>query len=140
MERHKTVRRVKTLIDGTEPVKIIEENKLTRILDNGIKDAFNRPWHRIERGLRLNRLRKYVDDISVENNMSKEEEKDVFIFFQKQLDNKKLNTLKIVEYDQIKEQIMNIKGLEIKRNLEGLIKCILSDKKIKSQTIKNKKL
>jgi len=138
MDRHKTSRRIKDT-STTEPQKS-EESKLSNILDNGIKEAFNRPWHRIERGLRLNRLRKYIEDISEGYLMSKEEEKDIFIYLQKQLDNKKLNTLKVVEYDQINEKIINIKGFEIKRNLEGILKYILSDKKVKTQTVKHKKL
>ena len=34
------------------------------LLDESARDAFTRPWHRLERGLRLNRLRMYVEQMS----------------------------------------------------------------------------
>ena len=34
------------------------------LLDESARDAFRRPWHRLERGLRLNRLRMFVEEMS----------------------------------------------------------------------------
>ena len=42
-------------------------------LEKGQKDAYARQWHRIERGLRLNRIRLFIEDISNEYAMNKEE-------------------------------------------------------------------
>ena len=111
------------------------EESFKTLLDGGVKNAYNRPWHRIERGLRLNRLRKYIDDISASNEMSDGEKEELFVFFQKALDKKLLNTLKVVQYDQEKQHIVSIKGFELKR-VDGVLKWELSVKKVKSESAK----
>ena len=111
------------------------EESFKTLLDGGVKNAYNRPWHRIERGLRLNRLRKYIDDISASNEMSDREKEELFVFFQKALDKKLLNTLKVVQYDQEKQHIVSIKGFELKR-VDGVLKWELSVKKVKSESAK----
>jgi hypothetical protein len=111
------------------------EESFKTLLDGGVKNAYNRPWHRIERGLRLNRLRKYIDDISASNEMSDGEKEELFVFFQKALDKKLLNTLKVVQYDQEKQHIVSIKGFDLKR-VDGVLKWELSVKKVKSESAK----
>jgi hypothetical protein len=111
------------------------EESFKTLLDGGVKNAYNRPWHRIERGLRLNRLRRYIDDIAVHNEMSDEEKEGLFVFFQKALDKKLLNTLKVVQYDQEKQHIVSIKGFDLKR-VDGVLKWELSAKKVKSESAK----
>ena len=111
------------------------EESFKTLLDGGVKNAYSRPWHRIERGLRLNRLRKYIDDIAVHNEMSDGEKEELFVFFQKALDKKLLNTLKIVQYDQEKQHIVSIKGFDLKR-VDGVLKWELVAKKVKSESAK----
>jgi hypothetical protein len=106
------------------------------LLDDGVKDAYIRPWHRIERGLRLNRLRLYIDEIAPEHSMSDQEKEALFVYFQKALDKKLLNTLKIVQYDQEKQKIISIKGFEVKRTPEGQLKWDLVAKKVKTESAK----
>ena len=111
------------------------EESFKTLLDDGVKNAYSRPWHRIERGLRLNRLRRYIDDIAVHNEMSDEEKEGLFVFFQKALDKKLLNTLKVVQYDQEKQHIVSIKGFELKR-VDGVLKWELVAKKVKAESAK----
>ena len=111
------------------------EESFKTLLDGGVKNAYSRPWHRIERGLRLNRLRKYIDDIAAHNEMSDGEKEELFIFFQKALDKKLLNTLKVVQYDQEKQHIVSIKGFDLKR-VDGVLKWELVAKKVKSESAK----
>ena len=85
-------------------------------LEQGAKDAYSRQWHRIERGLRLNRLRLFIEEISNDYAMNKEEKDMLFLFLQKALDKKLMNTLKVVQYDSDTQRILSIKGLSIKRN------------------------
>jgi hypothetical protein len=106
------------------------------LLDGGVHDAYIRPWHRIERGLRLNRLRKYIEQIAVDHDMTVEEKEGLFLFFQKALDKKLLNTLKVVQYDQDKQEILSIKGFDLKR-VDGTLKWELAAKKVKSETAKS---
>ena len=98
------------------------------LLDNGTQEAYTRPWHRIERGLRLNRIRIFVEEVAPQYTMSEEEKKTLFIFLQKALDKKLLNTIKVVQYNPETQRITTIKGLEIKRNAEGALKWAFKQK------------
>ena len=111
------------------------EESFKTLLDGGVKNAYTRPWHRIERGLRLNRLRKYIDDIAATYQMLDGEKEELFVFFQKALDKKLLNTLKVVQYDQEKQHIVSIKGFDLKR-VDGVLKWELSVKKVKTESAK----
>ena len=111
------------------------EESFKTLLDGGVNNAYTRPWHRIERGLRLNRLRKYIDDIAATYQMLDGEKEELFVFFQKALDKKLLNTLKVVQYDQEKQHIVSIKGFDLKR-VDGVLKWELSVKKVKTESAK----
>jgi hypothetical protein len=132
--RHKTLKRVS--IDNTSDNQVDE---LKTLLEAGARDAYSRPWHRIERGLRLNRLRIFIEDIAPQYNMTKEEKESLFLFLQKALDKKLLNTLKIVQYNQETQRIVTINGLEIKRSPEGQLKWGFVAKKVKADVTRRKK-
>jgi len=117
-----------------------ENNSLKTMLEGGIQDAYKRQWHRIERGLRLNRLRLYIDSIATDYDMTDKEKEGLFLFLQKALDKKLLNTLKIVQYDPEQQQILSIKGFEIRRNADGVISWTLSAKKVKTEKTEPKVL
>ncbi len=55
------------------------------------------------------------------------------------LDKKLLNTLKVVIYDQEKQRITSIRGLEIKRNQENILKWGFSTKKQRSDITRKKR-
>ena len=103
------------------------------MLDGGVLTAYARQWHRIERGLRLNRLRLYIDEIAPTHNMTDADKESVFLFLQKALDKKLLNTRKVVDYDKDKQKINSIKGFELKRAADGTLKCEIAAKKIKTE-------
>jgi hypothetical protein len=109
------------------------------LLEDSAREAYSRPWHRIERGLRLNRLRIFVEEIAPQYEMTKDEKENFFVFLQKALDKKLLNTLKVVNYDQEKQRIITIRGLEIKRNPEDVLKWGFSVKKIRTEGTRKKK-
>jgi len=123
-------------MDRFKAHKKSDDESFKILLDNGVQDAYARPWHRIERGLRLNRLRLYIDEITLEHSMSDQEKESIFLYLQKALDKKLLNTLKIVQYDQEKQKIISIKGFEIKRTSEGQLKWDLVAKKVKTESAK----
>jgi hypothetical protein len=115
-----------------------QSDSFKTMLDGGVQDAYKRQWHRIERGLRLNRLRIFIDTVAPAHNMTDKEKEGLFLFLQKALDKKLLNTLKIVQYDPEQQQILSIKGFEIKRNAEGIISWTLAAKKVKTEKIEPK--
>lgn len=138
-QRHKTQK--KTNIENDNQIKLEPEANPTfkTLLEDSAREAYSRPWHRIERGLRLNRLRIFIEDISSQFDMTKDEKDGFFLFLQKALDKKLLNTLKVVNYDQETQRITTIRGLEVKRNPEGVLKWCFSNKKQKPDGTRKKK-
>ena len=53
--RHKTQK--KSAMESGHPVT---DETFKILLEDSAREAYMRPWHRIERGLRLNRLRIFV--------------------------------------------------------------------------------
>ena len=137
--RHKTQKKPTCDADMISDAKPSGETTFANLLEDSAREAYTRPWHRIERGLRLNRLRIFVEDISPQFDMTKEEKDGLFLFLQKALDKKLLNTLKVVNYDQEKKRITMIRGLEIKRNQEGILKWGFSIKKQRADGTRKKK-
>jgi hypothetical protein len=115
------------------------DSSFKSLLEDSAREAYSRPWHRIERGLRLNRLRIFVEEIAPQFQMTDLEKENFFIFLQKALDKKLLNTLKVVNYDQEKQRIVTIRGLEIKRNPEGILKWGFNNKKPRPDGTRKKK-
>lgn len=139
--RNKTHKRTDPAITDNSYIDVNEkkDEAFKMLLEDSAREAYIRPWHRLERGLRLNRLRIFVEDISSQYTMTKDEKDDLFLFLQKALDKKLLNTLKVVNYDQDTQRITVIKGFEIKRSAEGVLKWVFSTKKIKTDTTRKKK-
>ena len=96
--------------------------QLNNLLDDSARDAFRRQWHRLERGLRLNRLRMYVEEMSSQCSFTLDEKTRFFAFLSNALDRKLLNTHKIVDYDLDTQKIKLIRGLEVRRVSDGTCK------------------
>ncbi len=133
--RHKTQKRSATESSNNSD----KEEAFKTLLEDSAREAYSRPWHRLERGLRLNRIRLYIEEIVPQHNMTKEEKEAFFIYLQKALDKKLLNTLKVVQYDQATQRILSIKGLEVKRNSDGQLKWGYSAKKQRTDVTRKKK-
>jgi hypothetical protein len=148
-QRHKTQKKALNDLDGDVAVPVPAaavagpapeaQEGFKVLLEDSAREAYSRPWHRIERGLRLNRLRIFVEEVAPQFSMTKEDKDNFFIFLQKALDKKLLNTLKVVIYDQEKQRITQIRGLEIKRNQEGALKWAFSVKKAGAAATRKRK-
>jgi hypothetical protein len=136
LNRHKTLKKYSAdVID----VNIKSNDSFKNRLDDSAREAYSRPWHRLERGLRLNRIRLFIDDTMKEHNMTQQEKDDLFVFLQKAHDKKLLNTIKVVQYDIETTKIISIKGLEIKRNDGGDLQWEISVKLSRSDSTRKKK-
>ncbi len=135
--RHKTYK--KMLNDEAKNEIVEPEDTFKTLLEDSAKEAYSRPWHRLERGLRLNRLRIFIEDVSPQFLMTAEDKTALFVFLQKALDKKLLNTLKVVNYDTETQRITAIKGLEIMRTDTGSLKWGLNAKKTKPDATRKKK-
>ena len=120
------------------PVELIPDH-LRNLLDESARDAFVRPWHRLERGLRLNRIRMFIEQMAPQCSFTAEEKISFFGFLQRALDRKLLNTHKIVNYIPEQQRIESIRGLEVRRAPDGTAKWGFSVKKAKEATATRKK-
>jgi hypothetical protein len=118
---------------------IQKPSALDQMLDAGAADAYKRPWHRLERGLRLNRLRSFVDDEVMRVSLSESESAQLLGLLQKGLDKKMLNSKTTVIYDQDVEKIKEIKGLVSHRSADGILRYTFVEKRA-IQTLRRRKI
>ena len=104
-------------------------DKFMSFLSTNADNAFTRPWHRLERGLRINRVRKYVADETAKLNFSEVEQQRMFDTLSKALDKKQLNSKSVVVYDQEKQEILEIKGFSYHRSSDGTMQFVYSERK-----------
>jgi hypothetical protein len=120
------------------PVPVSEGNvngiglnsELETFLNLNASEAYKRPWHRLERGLRLNRIRKFVDTEKARMSLSDEDSEYLKSKLEKALDKKMLNSKACVIYDPVKEEIQEIKGLIYHKTADGRILSSIVDKKV----------
>jgi hypothetical protein len=98
-------------------------------LSSNAEEAFNRAWHKLERGLRLNRLRAFVDAEKARANYTEEETKQLLSVIMKAFDKKLLNTKNVVVYNEKTAQIEEIKGLVMHRGADGKMLFQILEKK-----------
>jgi len=128
--RNKTVRRSATFYDLSENAMDYAMNQsMQSILNSEASTAYKKPWHRLERGLRLNRLRAFVDELGAVRGFSTEEEDSLMALLTKSLDKKLLNSKTSVEYDQDTEKIKEIKPLVMHQGANGGVLFQLLEKR-----------
>ncbi len=122
---------------GSEPQGSGNE-QLDRILTGGVSDAYKRPWHRLERGLRLNRIRLFVSEETQRINLTDAESIQLFTLLQKSLEKKHLNSKTTVVYDPNEQKIKEIKGLISHRDADGVTRYKFIEKRV-AVTMRRKK-
>jgi hypothetical protein len=128
--RNKTIRRpqfeppvVESVLANTTP------NSLDEFLDANALEAYKRPWHRLERGLRKNRVQLFAQQQAEKLQLSKEDTDSLRTLLLRLLERKVLNSKSVVVYDIEKESIQEIKGLYYQR-VGGHVKADWSEKKV----------
>lgn len=111
---------------------------LDNMMNAGIQGAYRRPWHRLERGLRLNRIRAFVDEEATRVILSEAEASQLLALLQKALDRKMLNSKTMVIYDQDEEKIKEIKTLVSHRGADGMTRYGFAEKRV-TQTLRRKR-
>ena len=105
-------------------------SELESFLNVNASEAYKRPWHRLERGLRLNRIRNFVDAEKARLNLSNDDTDYLKGKIDKALEKKLLNSKNCVIYDQEKEEIQEIKGLIYHKTADGRMLSSIVDKKV----------
>ena len=125
--RNKTVRRSHD-ISGLAIDFGVNES-LQRLIETEADSAYKKPWHRLERGLRLNRLRAFTDEMAASRSLKPVEATALLSLLTKALDKKLLNSKTTVEYDIDAEKIKEIRSLVMHPNADGLILFQLLEKR-----------
>ena len=103
--------------------------KTFQILSQDAGAALKRPWHKLERGLRIGRLREFVVRETDRLKLVPEDSDTLFKLLLKGLDRKLLSSKAAVTYEPSVEQITEIKGLVAHTSATGRTKFQLLEKK-----------
>jgi hypothetical protein len=127
--RGKTHKKAHTLLDVSGAVALGFYEKTFQFLSQDADNALQRPWHKIERGLRIGRIREFVERETSRLSLNAEDSDALFKLLIKGLDRKILNSKAAVTYDMETEQIVEIKGLVYHTSAAGQTKFSLIEKK-----------
>jgi hypothetical protein len=127
--RNKTQKKLYTDLDLTGAMALGFSEKTYQMLNKDAGNALKRPWHKLERGLRIGRLRDFVARETDKLKLSDEDSDALFKLLCKGLDRKMLSSKAAVTYDHDTEQILEIKGLVAHTNATGQTKYQLLEKK-----------
>jgi hypothetical protein len=126
--RNKTLRKSHTDVSGVKIDYSVNEG-LQKFLESEATSAFRKPWHRLERGLRVNRLRLFCQDMKEKRALKEEEMTALFNLLIKSLDRKGLNSKTEVIYDPVAEKITEIKHLVMHQTSTGDVLFQLVEKR-----------
>ena len=130
--RAKTQRRSYDTLDVSGAVALGFYEKTFQILNKDAENSLKRPWHKLERGLRIGRIRDYVSRETERVKLNAEDSDNLFKLLLKALDRKLLNSKAAVTYDVDTQQITEIKGLVSHTTATGTIKYQILEKKTAS--------
>ena len=139
MNRNKTVRRHHDLSGSTIFKDYSMNESLQELLKRESEVAFKKPWHRLERGMRLNRLRLFVDSMKDNKGLQEEEAVALLTLLTKSLDKKFLNSKNAVIYDIDNEKILEIKNLVMHQKADGSYIFQLLEKPLRNATTMRRK-
>jgi hypothetical protein len=137
-DRNKTQRNTFNALDMSGALALGFSEKTFQTLNNDAVNALKRPWHKLERGLRIGRLREYVAREKAKLSLSDEDSDALFKLLSKGLDHKLLSSKAAVTYDFAQEQITEIKGLVAHTTAAGHVIYQLLEKKSGSTQKKRK--
>ena len=127
--RNRTVRRNTTHDLSANVIDFAVNESLERLINTEIETAYRRPWHRLDRGLRLNRLRLFVDELATKRSLKPQEKAVLLTLLSKSLDKKLLNSKVAVDYDPETERILEIKPLVMHQTATGEVLFQLLEKR-----------
>ena len=140
MNRNKTIRRGHDLSGSATIFRDYSLNEgLQKLLTEESEIAFKKPWHRLERGLRLNRLRLFCDQMKDTKGLQEKETTALLTLLTKALERKVLNSKNAVIYDTETEKITEIKNLVTHQNSQGEYTFQILDKPIRNSTTMRRK-
>lgn len=107
----KTQRRPYDSLDISGAVALGFYERTFKTLATDAENSLKRPWHKLERGLRVGRLREFVARETDRLKLDAEDTDALFKLLTKALDKKLLSSKAAVTYDTVNEKITEVKGL-----------------------------
>ena len=104
-------------------------DKFIQFLSTNADTAYSRPWHKLEPGLRKNRIRRYAAEESERFHFTEEEQTRMFDTLMKAADQKKLNSKSVVTYDQEQQKILEIKNFTFHKSADGTVQFLFQERK-----------
>ena len=126
--RNRTVRRSAHDVSANS-IDFGANEPLQQMIAHEAGSAFKKPWHRLERGLRMNRIRAFVQDLAEKRSFKESEKQALLSLLMKSLDKKLLNSKTSVEYDPEEESIKEIKPLVMHQAANGDVLFQLLEKR-----------
>jgi hypothetical protein len=126
--RNRTVRRTTHDLSANS-VDYSANDSLQQMIAAEAGSAFKKPWHRLERGLRMNRIRAFVEELTQKRGFKESEKQALLSLLMKSLDKKLLNSKTSVEYDPAEEMIKEIKPLVMHQAANGDVLFQLLEKR-----------
>jgi hypothetical protein len=115
-----------------------KQNNFLSFLTAQADTAYRRPWHRLEHGLRLNRLRRFAEEEAARSSYSEDEKERLYNLLVKAHDRKLLNSKNNVLYDQDAQRVAEVKGLVMHRGADGAAVFKILDKKVGGMTVRRR--
>ena len=126
--RNRTVRK-STHDMSANSIDFAVNDSLQQMIAHEAGSVYKRPWHRLERGLRMNRIRGFVQDLAEKRGFKESEKESLLSLLMKSLDKKLLNSKTSVEYDTESELIKEIKPLVMHQAANGDVLFQLLEKR-----------
>jgi hypothetical protein len=140
MNRNRTVRNKTHDLSGSTIFKDYSLNEgLQELLKKESEIAFKKPWHRLERGMRLNRLRLFAESMKDSKGLQESEVTMLLTLLTRSLDKKILNSKNAVVYDMDNERILEIKNLAMHQKADGSYVFQMLDKPLRNSVTLRKK-
>ena len=125
----KTQRRPYDSLDISGAIALGFYERTFKNLATDAENSLKRPWHKLERGLRIGRLREFVSRETDRLKLDAEDADSLFKLLTKALDRKLLSSKAAVTYDNVNEKITEIKGLVYHTDASNKTKFQILEKK-----------
>ena len=125
----KTQKRIYENLDISGAVALGFYEKNFKTLATDAENSLKRPWHKLERGLRIGRIREFAARETDRLKLDAEDSDALFKLLLKALDRKMLNSKAAVTYEMDSEQVTEIKGLVSHTSANNKTKFQILEKK-----------
>ena len=94
--------------NNLSPREINDTANINDFLEKEKKHHTSEHWSKLDKTIKMQKIRAYVEKYSIDNNLNQKDEKSLLVFLTTSLDQKKLSKTKDVVYDKITGVIKSI--------------------------------